>query len=625
MAKIIPFLIGFFLPAVALGALSAQDMAWIGLQNRGLSNPGFELGTSGWTASGGTFLTSTTTGTFSAGFASGKWDSNAAGQTLTSTTIAVPAGLKGRSGVVSCSIISAGTATHTLTADDGSGNNFATAQTITSSTTTFQRTSVNFVFPTSGNMRLKFTSVASNEPAIYIDDCYFDLADRYNLMQVSQASRIGSAYIANTASCTWSRTNTALGAFSTTAACPGPTVEFNAGPGTIQTTDTDLPKFTVNSLPPGDYVAVISGEAGQGASSDCTFAINDGTTTSGQVGLNTTTSTTAAFTTTGNFSYSSSGNRTFELYGSCASNSLSVFNGANNTQLRFTLLRFPLSSEQAFRSEQIPGVWSGYLSSSDCSFAYTSASYADPAADPTCTLTERTNVNFGTVSRDSGNFAGITFTPKVAGRYRFCARASGFHGTAGTNIALELHDGTNQLADASYAEPANNYRVSTHLCGYLNASSTASTTVKLRAKVPSGTLTVDGGTGNAAVDWTIEPVSPLVPAPVLVGSVTSNSTGAERVERAYLTQSAGTYTLSKQSGSWLTGFTKNGTGDVTLNITSGMFSDTPSCACSASNININLVCLLATAPTTSSLRVRLYNKSDVLADNEFSIICMGPR
>ena len=154
-----------------------------------LKDPGFEASTtSAWTASGGATTTTTTTAAnLGSGAKSYDWDSNSASQTLTSTSVSVTSGdgLSGQNGAASCRFKAAsGTATHTIQAYDGT--NILGSSTITSSTSGYVRTSVNFPFPASGSVSLRVVSVASNEPEIFIDDCYLGLAEGFNTTMVTQ-------------------------------------------------------------------------------------------------------------------------------------------------------------------------------------------------------------------------------------------------------------------------------------------------------------------------------------------------------------------------------------------------------------------------------------------------------
>lgn len=166
-----------------------------------LPDPGFEASVSGWTASGGATATSNSTakGTGAKGY---DWDSNSAAQTLVSTSVTIPNGYQGKNGFFSCNIKTvSGTATHTIQADDGT-NPIGSAFTIPASTTTFISTynagQGNFVFPSSGTVRIKLISVNANEPEIYIDDCVIALASNFsnfpNAVSASEADYDWTSY-----------------------------------------------------------------------------------------------------------------------------------------------------------------------------------------------------------------------------------------------------------------------------------------------------------------------------------------------------------------------------------------------------------------------------------------------
>lgn len=133
-----------------------------------------------------------------------------------------------------------------------------------------------------------------------------------------------------------------------------------------------------------------------------------------------------------------------------------------------------------------------------------------------------------------------------------------------------------------------------------------------------------GGTGGAAVGGSgiiIVEEYYSQSAPILVGSVTSNSSGAERIERAYITKS-GACTISTQSGSWLTSATANGTGRCDLVWPVSTFSAAPSCITTNAGTGTRLA---STNPTsTTGVSVFMTNPNS-LEDNNFNIICIGPR
>src|SRR5690606_7714105 len=98
----------------------------------------------------------------------------------------------------------------------------------------------------------------------------------------------------------------------------------------------------------------------------------------------------------GDMVFASGGDKTVEIQGTgaFASTDCQIQNIAPGTEnLRIAVYRFPAASEIAYRPELLPGSWSGYHGN-DCSFARTNTAYGDPAADASCTFTERTNQNF---------------------------------------------------------------------------------------------------------------------------------------------------------------------------------------------------------------------------------------
>lgn len=133
---------------------------------------------------------------------------------------------------------------------------------------------------------------------------------------------------------------------------------------------------------------------------------------------------------------------------------------------------------------------------------------------------------------------------------------------------------------------------------------------------------------NLSVTYCIRTV-PATAAPVLVGSVTSNTSGQERVERAYV---SGASTIVSQSGSWLSSVTNNSTGLRTLNIVTGEFSAAPVCTVSileSGTVTPNAwysAKVVATTSTTMQWLTWFGSASSGTANNyDTQIICMGPR
>ena len=159
----------------------------------------------------------------------------------------------------------------------------------------------------------------------YVDDAFVGATQV--TADVDQSRIAGESYFAGTTGCAPSRTNTAVGAFGTDADCPGPTI-VTSTMGSWQTTDSDLIRQTINNLPAGTYKAKFIVAAGSAGADWYALAINDGTTTcepfvAGNNNANTS-STFRQNIVECTFTYTSSGNRVFELYGSSASSAVQV-------------------------------------------------------------------------------------------------------------------------------------------------------------------------------------------------------------------------------------------------------------------------------------------------------------
>lgn len=617
-------------------ARAIDDTERQGIINQNLLDPwngGFENGLRDWSVTGGETLSlATNAGTYLVGKASGVWDASATSKVLASKAVTLPLGVYGQNGAAQCLIkVTSGTAAHTLSVYDGT--NTLVSSTINSSTTGAY-TTVNFIFPSSGTIQIKITST-QNEPEITVDDCYIGKAA--NITNVSQATFIGSARIAGTASCRPVRTNTAIGAFSTVAACPGPTVISNPGPGTIQTTDADLPRFTVNSLPPGTYRVVMNFEAFSSATgSGMAFSIYDGTTTyPAQEGTSTSSANgTNNFSIEGIFTYTSTANVTFELYGANTSGTVTVENSLTNDNISFSIFRYPSTSEQAFRPDVGPSHWSGYHGSDCGNWLRTNTAYGDPGTDASCTLYEVVNRNFGTVSSYNGASAlpGLVWTPTRTGDYLVCANLSVSINTASAVGSLKLYDGTTTIFERdSQVTAANGNAISG--CGIYRATSTSAVSMRFETKAGAGQIAINSlGQARGAIEWSITALDYSMNAPVLVGSVTQPSSGAERYIRCSFNWAAGAPTELTDPAGVCSGYADNTTGDTTITIAASTFSATPFCLCSVNNNTAtqnttqNRECRFISLSSTS-MRVLVADGTSTAVDEDdgVNIMCWGAR
>lgn len=623
-------LLGLFTTTLGFAQLNDNDRQEL-LQKNILANAGFESGKQRWTASSGTFTAVTS------GVGTGKgavtWDSSGSSQTLTSTAVTLPSGFYGKNGVASCAIkTTSGSATHTIQAYDGT--NILASQTITSSTSAFARTSVNFIMPSSGSISLRLVSVASNEPEVTIDDCFLGLAEGFNVGDVSQATLVGTLKYAATANCIWGSTSTSFANFSADTDCPTPSTTGNAtAPG------TKIPAVVFNNLAPGNYQVVIQGRnLADTAAEACAYRISDGTNASGNtVAFSNGGATGTGLGLVGSFSYTSAQSSvTFQVQTSRFSGSGTCYVSIDNTaggDYEIFVYKFPTATEQAYRPEvrDLSGTLT-YAGTTNCAWNTNSSTFANFAADTDCPSASVS----GIVSEPGTKIPGFNVSNLPAGKYLVTAQARGGSVTGSNTLCdYRISDGTNSSGFSGvYVDGAINVNGALSLSGVFNYTSLQSSlTFQLQGSEPlssAGSCNINNDTSTDSLQFQIIPLSPAIQTPLLVGSVTSNSTGAERIERARVTSicTSNPCTISSQSGNWLTSIGWTTTGSYQLNIASGIFSATPSCSIVGAASGTAGVYTDDNFGTTSATTYQFrFGRTDTFAaiNTSFNIICIGPR
>lgn len=435
-----------FLSLGANATLNEVDKANLAVRNI-LKNPGFELGKTYWTASGGTFAITTSGSNLLDGSNSATWDSSAASQTLSVTSITIPNGMKGLPGIGFCKIMTpSGTATHTIDVTDGTNTLSSTS---IFSNTNPQRSYAYFIFPTSGSVVLRLSSVASNEPSVTIDDCYLGPAAGVTLGELKPQDVFSAAV-------------------SSADAVSGENVDWINGNCTNATTGKATCVFNTGifSVAPNCTVTGSSATDGRIATIE--------SLTSSQV-IVTTTDDTGALADIG-----------FQI--SCQKAGVDT-------------------PSVGFKADSLANSWSGYHDNT-CSWARTNAAYGDPTADATCALVERANRNFGTVTTYTvtNPEPGIVFTPKRAGLYWVCAFSKVQGGTANSGVDVRLWDGTTTIAETSRRTTNAGDPFMHPLCGLISVTSTASKTISVQTAASTGSVTIAAdsvGINASAIEWSI--------------------------------------------------------------------------------------------------------------------------
>lgn len=432
-----------------------------------------------------------------------------------------------------------------------------------------------------------------------------------NIGSAAQATLVGRSYFATTASCLWTRSNTAIGDFGTTSACPGPTIESQTL-GQWQTTDSDLPRQTINNLPAGEYEVLVSVPFyGNTTGGQLNYVVSDGTTTSGNTYAQPwTTNGGGGITLVAKFTYTDAGNRSFTLQCSAGTGTCNIDNASNSNRVTFQIKRF--ASEQVAKVGFPGQEWTAYT--------------------PGSTWSTNTTV--------TGKYQCL------AGNLLVQAKAAVSGAPDSASLRFDLP--TNFTIDTSDLTDSTNSNILMSQVGILD-SGTALKSGAVRL-VNSDTNTVEivysietgASVGWSAVNqaapftfasgdfvnaWFMVPVTASSPCHrtstgLFKNAVTTSSAGVEGVERAIVTStcSASPCTIARQSGGF-TSITRSATGTYTANFVSGTFSAGPSCVVMS---NTGETTILA-YPTSSSFQFLTATNAGLGQDAGFSIICVGPR
>lgn len=563
-----------------------------------LTNPGFEKGTTGWTASGGTFASTSTASEVFEGTKAVTWDSSAAAQTLTGTAITV-GGFAGQNAELTCNVrVPSGTATHTLGVWDGTTLSSAVTLKNTSGNTNYVATTINFIAPSSGTVTARFTS-ATNEPSISIDDCY--LGKARNIGTISQAYLVDSVKITG-CSGSWSQTSTV---YASAGGSPTGCV-YTSTTGACGAPDTNLPAVKCSSIAAGTYVLDYEGSISVNATQ--TFWINayDGTLSASEESQLSTTSgnqTIPSIRQTIRESAPKS-NVTFQFRSKVSAGTANMTGTTANPSV-IRVWYFPSASQQAVAAQNADYDWTSYTP--------TFSGFGSP-----------TNIEFRHKREGSDLLIRGKFTPGTTTATE--ARISLPTGltSAGTSVIPSIQMVGSFLSNNAVFDQ-HNYVLIEPSVTYLTIGQNAAGNSPLTKVL--GTFSISGRTGSFVARVPIEGWSTNQKAPILVGSVTSNSNGAERIERVSVTSACTTTpcTIASQSGSWISSITRNSTGNYSANISTA-FSATPTCTLTcAGNINV-CTSTVANTSTSSVINFFTYNTNNTtLQDSYFNLMCMGPR
>lgn len=481
-------------------------------------------------------------------------------------------------------------------------------------------------------IRLANVSGNSGTSAVKVANVLYGLAT--NLTSVVQGAKFyGSVVSAVATSCQWSTTSAAWASFAADADCATPTAVGNA-----QAPATKIPGVKFAYLPAGRYQFIATGyfQKGNAAARDTYVRFYDGTNGFSDQGSYFS-SDNGPNVIVGNVSYSSAqSNITIELQ--------ARLSGGDSFYIRGDLASFEISviyypdaaAEVAYRPDQSGAYWSGNHGA-DCVFQTSSGSFADYGSDSTCTFSESQNRNFGSVSStlSAGNKTpGITFTAPYTGRYLISANVSVAGSVNGEGYYYRLYDGTSALsvqAMVTKGAGGSGYVSMLPMTAIVSLNAGATSTLKIQGYAGSGTGYINGNAGvSNAVEWSIVPLDVSLPAPILVGSITSSGSGAMRMESARIASldngtacTSSPCSVFRKSSDWLSSVTRTGTGDYALNFASGTFGTAPICV--ASKVDATGVCSPQGTSASGMTNLICVNQADTVTDGGIDIICMGPK
>lgn len=464
-----------------------------------------------------------------------------------------------------------------------------------SSSGVYSQVIVNFAGPASGSVGVKVKATASSTGTVYLDDCTTSFAT--NIGTAAQAVLLGTVTISGCASA-WSTGSSSFAAFSAQTGCAYTTS------GSAQAPSTNIPGIKFASLPAGDYRLEYSGrfEASvAGIASSAQFT--DGTNTARETSNIGSGSSIAVDDISQSLSYTTpQSNATLQVYlKSGGGGSAALYGTAGNPGV-IKVWYFPNTAQQVVSPQQADYDWTAYT--------------------PTFT-------GFGTVS-------GVECLNKRTGSDALikCKFTSG--SATATEARISLPTGLTsadttkipsiQSVGTFYRNVGSVGNALTSLIepsvGYVTVGQVSSSGVPL-TKANASSFT---GAGEVLFFNARVPIQGWIQtnsAPLLVGSVTSNSLGAERIERATLFNNGSTCGITNQSGSWIASSVRNNVGQCTHTFNAPAFSAPPTCSCSIIG-TAGASCDIF-SQSSSNVAVFTTNGANTYVDYAVSLICMGPR
>lgn len=472
------------------------------------------------------------------------------------------------------------------------------------STGNYQYVSINMPGPTSGSIGVKVKATASSTGNIYVDDCYVGTARGVGNLP-GGVSLLASYWVSSNFSA------------STTVPINFDSKEYDDN--SVVTTSATAWKYTAKSN--GIYLVTPN----LYSTSSVSFDVYKNGTIYKPINYslsssNSSTGATQVLMNAGDYIDFRPSGAAVVVGGSQSSH--------NTSNVSIALLNSP--SQQVINSNVVPASWSGYHLTST-QWSTTSPTYADATNATGITLIQTTNRNFGTVTTAAGSVEGISLTFPRAGNYRVSARVAGYITSTNQSGAWRLVDGSGTVIDPGIAltTSTNTANLSISLSGIYTAT-TAATTLKVQMLNLNGSTTYSNGFSPSfpVIQWDIVALDSPLPAPLLTGNITSESTSS-KILKSFNVSSActtGTCAISENDGFNSCTFTSTGVYSCAF---TNAYSAKPVCTVGTNNAwgGVSPICQVdQTNTTTSTLTINCFTSgANTLQNSSFSASCIGSK
>lgn len=626
-----------------------------------LQNPNFESNKVGWSSTGGAFTIDTATPL--TGKVSVTWDPSTTGQFVNSSLYTVPSGIFGKTCMVSMRYLwpSGVQGDILLKVHDGTNDLASYILTPTAAAVT-QVATMAFDCPSSGSIRLRLESTA-DAAVIKFDEMF--LGQGRNSFQVSQPHLVFSGYFAGTAGCSWTRANTALGAMTAVAACPGITTSELASGYTIDSSDDDLPQLKFTNLPPGKYkISVDISPSNSTAGTNATCALYDGTNLSNDRAYtrNSDGAPSVPATIRHIYTQTATSNVTFAVHCASSSGTMALHNGTTNTldNTSFIVERIPLNPQEALSVEavgfkidaNIAGAnidlgtadQAAYITPNNASLTLT----ANPGSYPvgiSCSSTNDNTVGATTCSAGSEE-PGIVINIPKAGTIQYCFdfAHNPSTSTGGSVITtfqvVQTPNGSQTIQQEGKSRVQSGHTNANDIqyhplrvCGNITHTSSGKKTIRLMYEqdntgtIASNVIPADAAAnfGQRDIHITAYYIDQNLPALVISDVANKVNAGTSGVTtRVAELNCDSSSSITRQLTTWISSIGNVVAGACVVTLTSGIFSNTPFCQIASTNVTNpdQAITIAATSATSVTMDCDSFAGTDCVLYNVY-VECTG--